>query len=151
MGLALTPDDAFLLVVDRLNRRVAMLRATDGVWVRALKGRFRTLLFPRNVTVVPSTGEVLVSDASRDRFRGVVRFRSINDDTVVGTLGTGQGDGPTEFNDPCGGFGIKPLSIGIPFDVKLLFYVFLCVYFYVFATSFSSLPPSSLSTSRRVR
>ncbi len=98
-GLALTPDDAFLLVSDQGNCRVVVLRATDGTWVRALTASFFTLHNPFGVTVVPSTGEVLVSDIY---FCTVVRFRSINDDTVVGTLGTGQGDGPNEFDSPGG-------------------------------------------------
>ena len=94
-GLALTPDEDFLLVVDRGNHRVAVLRALDGAWVRQLTGPPGTLQYPRGVAVVPSTGEVLVSDIGRHR---VIRFRSIDDDTVVGTLGTGRGSGPTEFN-----------------------------------------------------
>ncbi len=98
-GLALTPDDAFLLVVDSGNFRVAVLRAIDGAWMCALTGPPDTLRFPWGVAVVPSTGEVLVSDWGRDR---VLRFRSIDDDTVVGTLGTGKGEGPTEFNAPIG-------------------------------------------------
>ena len=98
-GLALTPDDDFLLVVDGGNRRVAVLRALDGAWVRQLTGPPGTLQYPRGVAVVPSTGEVLLSDEGRDR---VIRFRSIDDDTVVGTLGTGRGSGPTEFDLPRG-------------------------------------------------
>ena len=95
-GLTLTPDEAFLLVVDLGNHRVAVLRATDGTWVRQLPG---TLPNPFGVAVVPSTGEVLVSDLNRHQ---VVRFRSIDDDTVVGTLGTGRGSGPTQFFGPSG-------------------------------------------------
>ena len=98
-GLALTPDEDFLLVVDRYNLRVAVLRALDGAWVRQLTGPPGALQRPFGVAVVPSTGEVLVSDIDRDR---VIRFRSIDDDTVVGTLGTGQGSGPTEFYHPYG-------------------------------------------------
>ena len=98
-GLALTPDEDFLLVVDQGNRRVAVLRALDGAWVRQLTGPPGTLHIPIGVAVVPSTGEVLVSDTFRHR---VIRFRSIDDDTVVGTLGTGRGSGPTEFNYPSG-------------------------------------------------
>ena len=98
-GLALTPDEDFLLVVDRDNLRVAVLRALDGAWVRQLTGPPGTLQSPAFVAVVPSTGEVLVSDIDRDR---VIRFRSIDDDTVVGTLGTGRGRGPTEFYWPSG-------------------------------------------------
>jgi hypothetical protein len=98
-GLALTPDEAFLLVVDWGNRRVAVLRATDGTWVRHLTGLPCTLLSPFGVAVVPSTGEVLVSDWGRNQ---VVRFRSIDDDTVAGTLGTGQGSGPAQLWYPSG-------------------------------------------------
>ena len=98
-GLALTPDESFLLVVDGANRRVAVLRATDGTWVRQLTGPPGTLPSPCCVAVVPSTGEVLVSVMYRDQ---VVRFRSIDDDTVVGTLGTGRGSGPTQFDSSCG-------------------------------------------------
>jgi DNA-binding beta-propeller fold protein YncE len=98
-GLTLTPDEAFLLVADRGNCRVAVLRATDGTWVRQLTGPPGTLRNPWGVAVVPSTGEVLVSDMFRNQ---VVRFRSIDDDTVVGTLGTGCGSGPTQFYMPMG-------------------------------------------------
>jgi DNA-binding beta-propeller fold protein YncE len=98
-GLALTPDEAFLLVVDYGNRRVAVLRATDGTWVRQLTGPPGTLPNPFGVAVVPSTGEVLVSDWDRHQ---AVRFQSIDDDKVVGTLGMGQGRGPTQFWLPSG-------------------------------------------------
>ena len=98
-GLALTPDEDFLLVADGGNRRVAVLRALDGAWVRQLMGPPGTLQNPFGVAVVPSTGEVLVSDIGR---HCVIRFRSIDDDTVVGTLGTVRGSGPTEFNYPFG-------------------------------------------------
>ena len=98
-GLALTPDEDFLLVVDNGNRRVAVLRALDGVWVRQLTGPPGRLISPHYAAVVPSTGEVLVSDIGRDR---VFRFRSIDDDTVVGTLGTGAGSGLTKFQCPHG-------------------------------------------------
>jgi len=98
-GLALTPDDAFLLVVDMNNRRVVVLRAADGAWVRQLTGPPGTLQRPFSVAVVPSTGQVLVSDIDRHQ---VIQFQSIEDDTVVGTLGTGQGSGPTQFQNPLG-------------------------------------------------
>ncbi len=50
-GLALTPDDAFLLAVDWGNRRVVVLRATDGAWVRQLTGPPGTLQYPASVSV----------------------------------------------------------------------------------------------------
>jgi DNA-binding beta-propeller fold protein YncE len=120
-GLALTPDEAFLLVVDAGNRRVAVLRALDGTWVRQLTGPLGTLSNPFGVAVVPSTGEVLVSDWARHR---VVRFRSIDDDMVAGTLGTGRGSGPAQFNLPSG------LAVLDGFDCHL-------VCFFRFSFSFS--------------
>ena len=98
-GLALTPDDAFVLVVDTGNRRVVVLRATDGAWVRQLMGPPGTLQYPVGVAVVPSMGQVLVSDIDRNQ---VIQFQSIEDDSVVGTLGTGAGSGPTQFQRPRG-------------------------------------------------
>jgi DNA-binding beta-propeller fold protein YncE len=100
-GLALSPDENFLLVVDTGNRRVAVLQALDGAWVRQLTGPPGTLQNPASVAVVPSTGEVLVSDVTLHR---VIRFFSFDNDTVVGTLGTGEGSGPTEIfcNGLCG-------------------------------------------------
>ena len=98
-GLALTPDEDFFLAADHRNSRVAVLRALDGAWVRQLTGPPGTLQYPFGVAVVPSTGEILVSDIDCHR---VIRFRSFDNDTVVGTLGTGQGNGPTEFNFPFG-------------------------------------------------
>ena len=96
--MALTPDEAFLLVADSGSHRVAVLRASDGSWVRALRGPPGTLQYPVCAVVAPS-GEVLVMDFPRSV---VVRFRSIEDDTVVGTLGTGQGSGPTQLFNPMG-------------------------------------------------
>jgi hypothetical protein len=98
LGLALSPDEAFLLVVDSNNHRVSVLRATDGAWIRQLTGPPGTLPNPANVAVA-SSGEVLVSEGSRHQ---VVRFRSIDDDTVVGTLGMGHGSGPTQLDLPFG-------------------------------------------------
>ena len=98
-GLALAPNEDFLLVADGRNHRVVVVRAEDGAGVRQLKGPPGTLQEPIGVAVVPSTGEVLVPDWSR---HCVIRFRSIEDDTVVGTLGTGRGSGPTEFICPYG-------------------------------------------------
>ncbi len=99
-GVALTPDEDFLLVVDNGNSRVAVLRASDGTLVRQLTGPPGTLLDPFGVAIVPSTGEVLVSDRACHR---LFRFRSFDDDTLVGTLGSGRsGSGPTQFSNPQG-------------------------------------------------
>jgi DNA-binding beta-propeller fold protein YncE len=84
-GLVLTPNEDFLLVVDGRNRRVVVLRATDGTWVRQLKGPDGMLQKPIGVAVVPSTGEVLVLDIVENC---IFVFRSIDDDTFLGILGT---------------------------------------------------------------
>jgi hypothetical protein len=48
---------------------------------------------------VPSTGGSLVSDILRHR---VICFCSIDDDTLVGSLGEDLGSGPTDFECPFG-------------------------------------------------
>ena len=94
-GLALASDDAYLLVLDLNNCRVAILSATDGASVCSLT--FRKLRErPSQIVVVPTTGEVLVTIPHQ-----VVRVRSC-DSTVIGILGTGRGSGPTEFDEPDG-------------------------------------------------
>ena len=107
--MALTPDEALLLVCDVGYNHVAVLQASDGAWVRAMTGPPNTLSFPFHVVVVPSTGEVLVSDIHRHQ---VVRFRSIVDETVVGTLGTtGGGHGPSELKRPGSMVIVEDLSV----------------------------------------
>ncbi len=98
-GIALTPDDAFLLVINYGSRPVAVLRASDGTWIRQLTGPPGTLTNPIGVAVVPSTGQVLVVDYSRCL---VVQFRSVEDNNSIETLGTGWGSGPTQCNRPYG-------------------------------------------------
>ena len=98
-SIALTPDESFHVVVDINNHQVAMLQATDGTYVRQLTGPPDTLQMPLCVAFVPSTGKVLVSNAYRHQ---VERFQSIDDMPVIGTLGTGEGSGPTQLNRPTG-------------------------------------------------
>ena len=124
LSLAITPDEDFLLVVDGLNRRVAVLRVTDGTWVRQLTGPRGTLRLPVGVAVVPSTGEVLVSDVGRQL---VVRFRSFDDNTLVDTLGAGQGNGPTQLHVPSG-----LAVLDAPLDVAVV----CCVLFLVVITDY---------------
>jgi hypothetical protein len=98
-GLSLTPDDQYLLAADIDNKRVAVLRASDGSLIRYLGGLW-VFENPANALVVPSTGEVLVADRLRQK---IFRFRSISDDTLIGTLGTGnEGSGVDEFKFPQG-------------------------------------------------
>ena len=88
-----TPDGRQLLVTDNAHR-VAVFDTASGAFVRQLTGPAGTLAAPDGVVVVPSTGEVLVSEWSQCR---VVVFRSVSDDTVVRTLG-----GPAALAWPCG-------------------------------------------------
>jgi hypothetical protein len=98
-GLAMSPDETRLLVVDMLNRRVVVADATDGRWVRTLQGPAGTLMSPACVAMVARTGQVLVVDYLRDL---VVVFAGVDDDTVVRTLGDGFGRGPRQLQTPCG-------------------------------------------------
>jgi tripartite motif-containing protein 71 len=98
-GLSLTPDETHLLTCDRGNHRVEVADARDGRSLRSLQGPAGTLDRPMQAVVVPQTGQVLVIDWNRCR---VVVFAGVDDDTVVRTLGDGQGLGPRQFNGPCG-------------------------------------------------
>ncbi len=98
-GLALSPDETRLLVADSENQRVVVADATDGRWVRTLEGPAGTLVHPAGIAMVARTGQVLVVDYERGL---VVVFAGVDDDTVVRTLGDGQGQGPREFFQPCG-------------------------------------------------
>jgi tripartite motif-containing protein 71 len=86
-GLSLTPDEMHLLVCDVGNRRVVVADARNGRSLRSLQGLAGTLLGPTQAVVVPQTGQVLVSDWMRCR---VVVFASVDDDTVVRTIGEGS-------------------------------------------------------------
>lgn len=82
-ALTVTPDETFLLAVE--SAVVLVLRASNGTLVQALIGPPGTLQpgsICTGIAVVPSTGEVLVSSGAR-----IVRFKSVSDDTVVGTVG----------------------------------------------------------------
>ncbi len=89
--LALSPDEKLLLVADWGNRRVAVVDAHDGRFMRTLQGPDGTLQFPSGVAMVPRTGQVLVVDIQR---HVVVVFAGVDDDTVVRTIGDGGGAGP---------------------------------------------------------
>ncbi len=96
-GLALSPDETRLLVADYGNRRVVVVDAHDGRSVRTLQGPAGTLESPFCVATVPRTGQVLVSDWDR---HVVVVFAGVDEDTVVRTIGDGQGAGPRQLNRP---------------------------------------------------
>ena len=78
----MTPDQAHLLVADTINNRVVVLTSA-GDYVRSLSGG-GTLAKPWGLAVVPSTGQLLVTDFGRDV---LVVLASISDDTVVRVLG----------------------------------------------------------------
>jgi hypothetical protein len=95
--LALSPDETRLLVADTDNHRVVVADATDGRWVRTLQGPAGTLVYPAGVAMVARTGQVLVVDWQRHL---VVVFAGVDDDTVVRTLGDGEGHGPRQLWGP---------------------------------------------------
>jgi hypothetical protein len=101
VGLALSPDETRLLVVDRNNSRVVVADATDGRWMRTLQGPAGTLVQPAGVAMVARTGQVLVVDWQHTRDLVVV-FAGVDDDTVVRTLGDGRGHGPRQLFGPQG-------------------------------------------------
>ena len=76
----MTPDQAHLLVADSGNKRVVVLTSA-GDYVRSLSGG-GTLASPWGLAVVPSTGQLLVTD-----LYVLVVLASISDDTVVRVLG----------------------------------------------------------------
>jgi DNA-binding beta-propeller fold protein YncE len=112
LGMALTADEQFLLVVDygvfedrqstrvnshhwilghymgpRRGASIVVIREADGSWVRRLRGPRDTLWEPRDVAVVPSTRNVVVNDLRTD---SVTVFASHDDDTVVQELRLGM-------------------------------------------------------------
>jgi hypothetical protein len=98
-GLSLTSDETHLLASDVNNHRVVVADARDGRSLRTLQGPAGTLDAPMQAVVVSQTGQVLVVDFILCR---VVVFAGLDDDTVVRTLGDGQGPGPRQLGRPCG-------------------------------------------------
>jgi hypothetical protein len=98
-GLSLTPDEMHLLICDMDNHRVVVADFRDGRSLRTLQGPAGTLFQPMQAVVVAQTGQVLVVDNRRCR---VVVFAGVDDDTVVRTLGDGQGPGPRQLQNPWG-------------------------------------------------
>ena len=95
VGLALSPDDAFLLVADSSNQRVAVLRATDGAWVRALTGPPGTLECPWYVTWCPRRGRCL------SRTSILIKWCVFVPSMTTRWL-AGHGSSPTQLNRPTG-------------------------------------------------
>jgi hypothetical protein len=99
VALASSPDETRLLVVDLHNARVVVADARNGRSLSTLQGPAGTLVQPSGVAMVPRTGQVLVLDWQRDL---VVVFAGVDDDTVVRTLGDGNGRDPRQLNGPHG-------------------------------------------------
>ncbi len=99
LGLTLSPDETRLLVCDSSNHRVVVADSGDGRSLAELRGPAGTLDYPVAVAIVPQTGQVLVVDSHRHR---VVMFAGVDDDTVVRTIGDGEGDGPRQLSIPWG-------------------------------------------------
>ncbi len=79
----------------QFNRRIDVLDARDGSFVRSLLGSPKgTLQQPIGVAVVPSTGQLVVCD--RKKFK-IFIFHSITNDTLVRTIGEGNGMGALIF------------------------------------------------------
>ena len=112
-GLALSPDERFLLVVDSEGKFIHVVDVVDEYHcVRHLQGPAGTLIQPTGIAIVPSSLRVLVSDSQRNV---VVVFRSYQIDNVdvLFELGTGvRGNQPNQF-DTCLG-----LSVFEPTDVR---------------------------------
>ncbi len=99
LGLTLTPDETRLLVCDSRNHRVVVADAGDGRSLAELRGPAGTFHCPVAAAIVPRTGQVLVLDNYRCL---VVVFAGVDDDTVVRTIGDGQGQGPLQLQNPWG-------------------------------------------------
>ncbi len=97
--MALTPDHAHLVVVDRDNKRLVVRDATDGRAVSTLTPAAGALPSPLSVVVVPDTGQLLVTDDNRNQ---AVLFGGLTDATVVRVFGEGQGSGDRQLNGPHG-------------------------------------------------
>jgi DNA-binding beta-propeller fold protein YncE len=97
VGLSLSPDETRLLVSDKENERVVVVDSRNGRSLHELRGPAGTLERPVQAIVVPQTGQVLVLDSYRSV---VVVFTSADDDTVVRTLGDGEGHGPLQLYYP---------------------------------------------------
>jgi DNA-binding beta-propeller fold protein YncE len=109
-GVALTPDQAQLVVADQSNERVVVLDATDGRPMSAFTPAAGVLNEPCDVLMVPHTGQVLVADDDRHQ---LVLFHSLTDFTVVRTFGEGLGDGDHQLSAPGG------MALVLPADVDL--------------------------------
>jgi hypothetical protein len=99
-GLALTPDQTQLVVVDRCNHRLVVLDATDGRAVSTLTPPAGVMPDPRAVAIVPHTGQVLVTDSELHQ---VLLFAGLHATEIIRTFGDGgEGSGDRQLYYPSG-------------------------------------------------
>jgi DNA-binding beta-propeller fold protein YncE len=99
-GMALTPDQTQLVIVDSRNHRLVILDATDGRPVSDLTPPAGVMPDSMGVVIVPHTGQVLVADRLRHQ---VLLFAGLHSSEVVRTFGDGgQGNGDRQLNNPSG-------------------------------------------------
>jgi tripartite motif-containing protein 71 len=100
LGLALTPDQTHMVVVDSRNHRLVVLDAINGRPASELNPPGGVMLDPVSVVIVPHTGQVLVTDVERHQ---VLLFASLHSTEVIRTFGDGErGNGDRKLNHPHG-------------------------------------------------
>jgi DNA-binding beta-propeller fold protein YncE len=117
LGVALTPDQAYLVVVDRVNRRLVVRDATDGRSVSTLTPAPGVLPSPCGVVMVPHTGQLLVTDGDRHQ---VVLLGGLADATVVRVFGEGQGSGDLQLNNPMGVVLVSASDVALAADASVV-------------------------------
>jgi DNA-binding beta-propeller fold protein YncE len=123
-GLAVTPDQAQLVVADRNNHRLVVLNAADGQPVSEFDPNDRTTRMraghnppsdrimpcPVSVIIVPHTGQVLVADIERHQ---MLLFTSLDAPTIVRTFGEGRGNKDCQLDCPFGVALIEATDIDV--------------------------------------
>ncbi len=97
--MALTPDQAHIVVVDIGNKRFVVRDVTDGRAVSTLTPTAGVLRDPRGVVVVPHSG-LLVTDIRRHQV--LLLGGRANPTVVVRVFGEGQGSGDRQLSYPYG-------------------------------------------------
>jgi hypothetical protein len=113
-SLAMTPNQAQVVVVDEVNRRLVVLDATDGRPVSDLSPPAGVMPCPVGVTIVPHTDQVLVADYTLNQ---VLLFASIQAAEVVRSFGDGQqGHGDCQLFGPFGVALVAPADVDFDAD-----------------------------------
>jgi DNA-binding beta-propeller fold protein YncE len=116
-GLALTPDQTHVVVVDSWNHRLVVLDAADGRPVSSLSPTAGVKDNPHSVLIVPHRGgQVLVSDWARGQ---VLLFAGLDAPQVVVTFGDGPGSGDRQLNGPSGLALIEAADVASDVDLAV--------------------------------